>query len=153
MFKKSIPIIFVGLSVVVAMLVLGWVVFVKIDEPVQAPVVDDGDNEIVIDDVGDDDIDDNVLAYFCNLGAILRCDVYMLDVDKDSVGNPDNYGWREGAFKSIILMGDAPPQGGPESYAPELWDGGHTLDNVTYWSENIDPIRVYSIVVGSDPDT
>jgi len=71
----------------------------------------------------------------------------MLDVNKDSVGNPDNYGWREGAFKSIILMGDAPP------HNPEPWDGGHTLDNVTYWSENIDPIRVYSVVVGSDSNT
>ena len=45
MFKKSVPIIFVGLSAVVAMLVLGWSVFVKTDEPVQVSVV--SDKEIV----------------------------------------------------------------------------------------------------------
>ena len=71
----------------------------------------------------------------------------MIDVNKDSVGNPDNYGWREGASKAIILMCDAPP------HNPEPWDGGYTLDDVLYWSENIDPIRVYSIAVGYDSRT
>jgi len=41
MFKKSIPIILVGLSVVVAVLVLSWVVFVKTEVSVQVPVVSD----------------------------------------------------------------------------------------------------------------
>ena len=48
MFKKEIPIVFVGLSMVVAALVLGWSVFVKSEVPVQVPVV--SDDEIVIDD-------------------------------------------------------------------------------------------------------
>ena len=60
MFKKSIPSIFIGLSVVVAVLVLGWVVFVKSNPvvSVQMPVV--SDDEIVVDDdipiVEDNDI-------------------------------------------------------------------------------------------------
>ena len=66
MFKKSIPIIFIGLSVVVAMLVLGWVIFVKPEVPVQVPVT--GKDEIISDDVFDDvkeddvmdDVDDNI---------------------------------------------------------------------------------------------
>jgi len=76
----------------------------------------------------------------------------MLDVEKDTT-IPDNYGWRKGAFKAIILLGDAPPQGGPESHIPEPWDGGYSLDNVVKLSKDIDPIRVYSIVVGSDTNT
>ena len=56
MFKKSVPIIFVGLSVVVAMLVLGWSVFVKSDDLVQVPVVDDGNGEIIDDNPNNDDI-------------------------------------------------------------------------------------------------
>ena len=58
MFKKSIPIIFIGLSVVVAMLVLGWVVFVKMNKPVSVIVVDDGNGEVAVDDISDD-ADDN----------------------------------------------------------------------------------------------
>lgn len=71
----------------------------------------------------------------------------MLDANKDSVGNPDNYGWRNGVSKAIILMGDAPP------HIPEPWEGGYSLEDVSYWSENIDPIVVYSIVVGSNNET
>lgn len=57
MFKKNIPIIFVGLSAVVAVLVLGWSVFVKTEVPV-LPITSD---EIVNDssDVNDNIIDDN----------------------------------------------------------------------------------------------
>ena len=53
MFKKELPIIFIGLSVVVAVLVLGWSVFVKreVAAPVQMPVVED---DIVSDDADDD---------------------------------------------------------------------------------------------------
>ena len=42
MFKKELPIIFIGLSVVIAVLVLGWTVFVKTEvvAPVWVPVVD-----------------------------------------------------------------------------------------------------------------
>ncbi len=76
----------------------------------------------------------------------------MLDVNKDTA-NSDNYGWREEAFKAIILLGDAPPQDDGEPDNREPWIGGYNLDDVAYWSENIDPIRVYSIVVGSDPNT
>jgi len=64
MFKKSLPIIFIGLCVVVAALVLGWSVFVKeeVVVPVQAPVVDDENNKIIPNDIVSDGIeDDNVL--------------------------------------------------------------------------------------------
>ena len=43
MFKKQLPIIFIGLCVVIATLVLGWNVFVKkeVIVPVRVPVVND----------------------------------------------------------------------------------------------------------------
>jgi len=56
MFKKEIPSIFVGLSVVVAVLVFGWVVFIKSEVPVQVPVVDDGDVSPVIEDNNNSEI-------------------------------------------------------------------------------------------------
>ena len=56
MFKKSIPIIFIGLSIVVAVLVFGWSVFVKVDEPVSVMVVDNGNGGVVVDDVDDNNI-------------------------------------------------------------------------------------------------
>lgn len=76
----------------------------------------------------------------------------MTDVNKD-IANSDNYGWRNGVHKAIIIMGDAPPQGGPESHIPEPWDGGYSLDDVAYWSESIDPIEVYSVVIGCNDYT
>ena len=59
MFKKQLPIIFIGLCVIIATLVLGWSVFVKTEVvvPVQAPVVED--DEIIPDDVEDDDVPDD----------------------------------------------------------------------------------------------
>ena len=62
MFKKSLPIIFIGLCVVIATLVLGWSVFVKTEVvvPVLAPVVDD--KEIISDDVEDDDVPDDDIS-------------------------------------------------------------------------------------------
>ena len=70
MFKKQPPIIFIGLCVVIAALVLGWSVFVKeeVVVPVQAPVVMDDDNqngksdEVIDDssDVEDDVVDDDI---------------------------------------------------------------------------------------------
>ena len=68
MFKKELPIIFIGLSVVVAALVLSWAVFIKPEAvvSVQAPIINDN-NEVVSDDdvlpdvendVSDDDISD-----------------------------------------------------------------------------------------------
>ena len=52
MFKKQLPIIFIGLCVVIAALVLGWTVFVKTEvaPPAQVPVVDDGNGEAEIPD-------------------------------------------------------------------------------------------------------
>lgn len=94
---------------------------------------------------------DSINSLSLGWGADWRESVYsalvesMLDVDKDTA-NSDNHGWREGAFKAEILIGDAPPQN-------EIWEGGYTIDDVVYWSENIDPIRVYSIVVGYDDNT
>ena len=62
MFKKELPIIFIGLSVVVATLVLGWSVFVKKElvAPVRVPVADDGNGEIIPDDVIPDDAEDDI---------------------------------------------------------------------------------------------
>ena len=70
MLKKQLPIIFIGLCVVIAVLVLGWSVFVKTEVvmPVKPPVVMDDNNQNsesdeVIDDfpvVEDDVVDDNV---------------------------------------------------------------------------------------------
>lgn len=70
----------------------------------------------------------------------------MKDPNKD-LDNQDNYGWRIGVNKAIILMGDAPP------HDPEPWVGGYSLDDVAYWSENIDPVLVYSVVIGSNSET
>jgi murein DD-endopeptidase MepM/ murein hydrolase activator NlpD len=70
----------------------------------------------------------------------------MTDKNKD-LANSDNYGWRQGVTKQIILMGDAP------AHDPEPWEGGYTLEDVVYWSENIDPIIVQSIRIGSNSET
>lgn len=70
----------------------------------------------------------------------------IIDPNKD-LSNSDNYGWRKGVCKYIILMGDAPP------HIPEPWDGGYSLDDVVYWSENVDPVIVYSIRIGADDTT
>lgn len=68
------------------------------------------------------------------------------DSNKD-LSNQDNYGWRKGVTKCIILIGDAPP------HIPEPWSGGQSLDDVAYWSEHVDPVAVYSIRVGYDSST
>jgi hypothetical protein len=56
MFKKELPIIFIGLSAVVATLVLSWTVFVKPVVPVHKPVVNDENNNIILNGAGDDDV-------------------------------------------------------------------------------------------------
>jgi len=70
----------------------------------------------------------------------------MTDISKD-LSRADNHGWRKGVTKVIIIMADAPP------HDPEPWTGGYNLSDVTYWSENIDPVMVYSVVIGNDPTT
>lgn len=70
----------------------------------------------------------------------------MTDSNKDP-SNASNYGWRKNVTKTIILMGDAPP------HDPEPWPGSNTLSDVTYWSQNIDPVIVYSVVIGYDSTT
>ncbi len=70
----------------------------------------------------------------------------MEDPNKDPA-NSANSGWRNGATKAIIIMGDAPP------HQPEPWLGAHTLADVILTSESIDPVIVYSIVIGSDQPT
>ena len=59
MFKKELPVIILGLSIVVAVLVLSWAVFIKPMPavPIQTPVV--SDNEIITDDIEDDNMNDN----------------------------------------------------------------------------------------------
>jgi hypothetical protein len=66
----------------------------------------------------------------------------MLDPNKDLANSADS-GWRNGVTKAIIVMGDAPP------HIPEPWAGGHTLADVILTSESIDPVIVYSIIIGS----
>lgn len=70
----------------------------------------------------------------------------MTDTNKD-LSKADNYGWRKGVSKAIIIMADAPP------HDQEPWSEGHTFDEVIYWSENIDPVIVYSVVIGNDLTT
>ena len=64
MFKKELPIIFIGLCAVIAALVLGWAVFVKTEvvAPAREPVVDNGNGETEIpdDDIPDDIEDDDI---------------------------------------------------------------------------------------------
>ncbi len=63
MFKKELPIITMGLSIVAAILVLSWAVFIKSGSviPIQSPVV--SDEEIVSDGIEDNRMeDDDVLA-------------------------------------------------------------------------------------------
>ena len=99
-----------------------------------------------------DAINSSINGLTLGWGADWRESVYsalvmsMLDVNK-SLNNSDNYGWRSGVHKAIIIMGDAPP------HDPEVWIGGYALDDVIYWSENIDPVKVYSVVVGSHSGT
>ena len=59
MFKKELPIIFIGLCVVVAVLVLGWAVFVKTEMvvPARELVVDDSNDET---EISDDDVPDDI---------------------------------------------------------------------------------------------
>ncbi len=66
----------------------------------------------------------------------------MQDPAKDST-NSANSGWRNGVTKAIIIMGDAPP------HIPEPWVDSHTLADVIYTSEHIDPVIVYSVAVGT----
>ena len=70
MFKKELPIIFIGLSVVAAALVLGWTVFVEREAaaPVQAPVASD-ENETVPDDIVSNDVVDDVSDGICLCAA------------------------------------------------------------------------------------
>jgi von Willebrand factor type A domain len=70
----------------------------------------------------------------------------MEDPNKDLANSPSS-GWRNGATKAIIIMADAPP------HQPEPWADNHTLADVISVSESIDPVIVYSIVIGTDPST
>ena len=73
MFKKELPIIFIGLSVVVAVLVLSWVVFIKpgLTVPIQAPVEDN--NEIISDDMEDGDKKNDIPDW--EDGNVLEADI------------------------------------------------------------------------------
>jgi hypothetical protein len=66
----------------------------------------------------------------------------MEDPNKDPA-NSANSGWRNGVAKAIIILADAQPQN------PEPWSGGHTLADVISISESIDPVLVYSVIIGS----
>ncbi len=67
MFKKELPIIFIGLSIVVAVLVLGWAVFVRteVSAPIKPSVImDDNNQNSGSDEVIDDspDIEEDVVV-------------------------------------------------------------------------------------------
>lgn len=70
----------------------------------------------------------------------------MTDSNKDPT-NAENFGWRMGVNKAIIIMCDAPP------HDPEPWKDGYSLDDVDDWSKNIDPVIVYSVAIGYDSTT
>lgn len=77
-------------------------------------------------------------------GADERESVYsalMHCIDSSSLG-----GWRTGADKFIILMGDAPPHD-PEPFT------GYTLSTVTTAAEEADPVSIYPIAIGSGSTT
>lgn len=61
MFKKELPIITLGLSIVAAVLVLSWTVFIKPTPtvPIQPPVASDDE---IIDDIGDEDMEDDDIS-------------------------------------------------------------------------------------------
>jgi hypothetical protein len=67
--------------------------------------------------------------------ALMHC------IDSSSLG-----GWRTGADKFIILMGDAPPHD-PEPFT------GYTLSTVTTAAEEADPVSVYPIAIGPGSTT
>lgn len=75
--------------------------------------------------------------------AVYSALVLAMEDPNKNLANSTNHGWTEGATKAIIIMGDAPP------HIPEPWAGGHTLADVISTSESIDPVIVYSIVIGS----
>jgi len=67
--------------------------------------------------------------------ALMHC------IDSSSLG-----GWRTGADKFIILMGDAPPHD-PEPFT------GYTLSTVATAAEEADPVSIYPIAIGPDSTT
>lgn len=60
--------------------------------------------------------------------------------------DPSVGGWRDGASKQIILLGDAPP------HIPEV-EKGYTLNDVYEAAISVDPAIVHTITVGGDPTT
>ncbi len=87
MFKKEILIIFIGLCVAAAMLVLGWSVFVEREAvvPVQVPVVDNRNDETVSDDIISDGVeDDDVLDNIDN------------SIDDNKISEIDISDWEDG---------------------------------------------------------
>ena len=99
MFKKELPIITMGLSIVAAMLVLSWAVFIKLMPavPVQAPVVDD--EEIVADDDIPDDTendDSEIDIPDWENGNVLEADTsnwetYINEIYKYKIKYPKNW--------------------------------------------------------------
>jgi hypothetical protein len=64
----------------------------------------------------------------------------MHGISAASLGN-----WRNGARKTIILMGDAPPHD-PEPFT------GYTLADVAQAAENADPVIIFPIIIGRDSE-
>jgi hypothetical protein len=68
-------------------------------------------------------------------------DALLRAIDSSSIG-----GWRSGARKVIILMGDAPPHDPCPIYGYTLWD-------VIIAAYLADPAQIYGISIGYDPTT
>ncbi len=59
-------------------------------------------------------------------------------ITTDGLGN-----WRNGAIKSIILMGDSPAHD-PEPYT------GYTVDSIVEAARDVDPAIIYGVVIGDE---
>jgi len=121
MFKKKIPIIFVGLSVVVAALVLSYTVFVKqeVVAPVEPAVVSDDnqngeDDEIITDspDLEDDVANDNNISEI----DISDWETYQNEEFGFEVKYPEDWNvsveeyeprWHETVLGRIVISGSA----------------------------------------------
>jgi len=71
-----------------------------------------------------------------DLFAALMC---AMDRRVDWEGQPVSMGWRPGAAKMILVMGDAPP------HEPDF--EGRTLEDVAARAEELDPVHVWSMLL------
>ena len=110
MFKKELPIITMGLSIVAAILVLSWAVFIKSGSviPIQSPVV--SDEEIVSDGIEDNRMeDDDVLADDISDWKTYRNEEYGFEIkypEDWGVSIGESKPWHKGALGVVYITGD-----------------------------------------------